>query len=152
MKAIAVALPLLVATLIGGPASARPIDLTAMNGQLVISIGKAEQVRHYGWDQRKAVKHHGKQRRFEPLPPRKIARILNNRGFTGLRNMRTDGRVYTVKARGKRGNLVRLTVNARNGKIIDRQLLRRLNRVDRRANDHSARWDYRNDRRPFWIR
>ena len=131
MKAIAIALPLLIAATLSTPTSARPFDLTSVNGQLVITIGKNDRVNHKGHTYRP----YKKIRRADPLPPRKIARILERRGFYNLRKMRTDGRIYTVKARNPRGNLVRLTVNARNGKIIDRTILRRLQRVDR--------WEYK---------
>nr|WP_321443760.1 hypothetical protein [uncultured Cohaesibacter sp.] len=151
MKAIAVALPLLIASVIGGPASARPLDLSTVNGQLVITIGDVSHVKHHNRDQRKAHKTHRKykdnHRRVERLTPRQVARVLKKRGYYNLKRMRTDGRIYTVKARGARGNLVRLSVNARNGKILDRKVLRRAHVVDRRA------YEPRYERRaPFWIR
>ena len=161
MKAVAIALPLLIAATFGAPAQARPFDLTTMNGQLVISIGNQDHVRYQDRDYRKKVRRHNSHRRADPLPPRKIARMMERRGFYNIRKMRTDGRVYTMKARGKRGNLVRLTVNARNGKIIDRRVLRRLHHVDRgdydrrynnrRWNNHRTSWDYQRARYPFWM-
>lgn len=164
MKAVAIALPLLIAATFGEPAAARAFDLTAMNGQLVVTIGKSDHVRYQERDYRKETRRQKKNRRFDPLPPRKIARMMERRGFYNIRKMRTDGRVYTMKARGKRGNLVRLTVNARNGKIIDRRVLRRLQRVDRwdydrrdnrrwnnRWNENRSSWDYQRARYPFWM-
>lgn len=160
MKAIAVALPLLIAATLGTSAQARPFDLTAMNGQLTITIGNNDQVRHQDRHKRKATHHRGQKQRYEALSPRQIARILKKRGFYNLRNMRTDGRIYSVKARGARGNLVRLTVSARNGKILNRKVLRRLRPVDHRSygrsfdrpRDYSAHWDNHRNRTPFWIR
>ena len=64
------------------------------------------------------------------LPAKRIARKLKRQGYYNLRNMRTDGRVYTVKARGRRGNLVRLTVNGTNGRVIHRKILRKMRPVN----------------------
>ena len=150
MKIAAIALPLLIAATFGAPSQAAGIDARFAQGNLVLSLSAGDYVDHRIINAKANRKH---KKRVRILKPRKIARILHSRGYYNLRKMRTDGRIYTVKARGRRGNLVRVTVNARNGRIINRKVLRRMHNVQRwQYSTGYAGWNRHQYRDPFWRR
>ena len=70
-----------------------------------------------GWDR-------GRQRsRF--LAPYQVRRILRSRGYRNIRYFDRSGAVYRAQATDYRGRRVALTINARNGVILDSDRLRR---------------------------
>ncbi|WP_430511104.1 hypothetical protein [Pannonibacter phragmitetus] len=79
----------------------------------------------WGWHRDRG--RHGRDwgRRDARLSPRDIHRSLRHRGFENIDVRGARGPVYVVFATGRRGMPVKLTVNAYNGNIIDRERLGR---------------------------
>ena len=115
----------------------------------------AENVRpHIYVDKNIQKRHQFKQHR---LDARQIKRILIQRGYTNINNLRFDGRTYQAKARGKRGNIVRLTIDARNGNILNRTIVRKVrpnHNGNWRPNNHAPKarltFEWNQSRSPFW--
>lgn len=57
------------------------------------------------------------------LPPRAVIFRLGRAGFTGMTHPRFDGETYRVEADSPWGNRVQLVVDARTGRILDRERL-----------------------------
>ncbi|MFH6781169.1 MULTISPECIES: hypothetical protein [Methylobacterium] len=57
------------------------------------------------------------------LPPRAVLFRLGRAGFTGMSHPRFDGETYRVEADSPWGNRVQLVVDARTGRILDRERL-----------------------------
>ncbi|MGE7418210.1 hypothetical protein [Methylobacterium tarhaniae] len=57
------------------------------------------------------------------LPPRAVLFRLGRAGFTGMTHPRFDGETYRVEADSPWGNRVQLVVDARSGRILDRERL-----------------------------
>ncbi|GJD64130.1 hypothetical protein [Methylobacterium frigidaeris] len=57
------------------------------------------------------------------LPPRAVIFRLGRAGFTGMSHPRFDGETYRVEADSPWGNRVQLVVDARTGRILDRERL-----------------------------
>ncbi len=57
------------------------------------------------------------------LPPRAVIVRLGRAGFTGMSHPRFDGETYQVEADSPWGNRVQLVVDARTGRILDRERL-----------------------------
>ncbi|UHC17171.1 hypothetical protein LRS73_04505 [Methylobacterium currus] len=57
------------------------------------------------------------------LPPRAVLVRLGRAGFTGMSHPRFDGETYQVEADSPWGNRVQLVVDARTGRILDRERL-----------------------------
>lgn len=57
------------------------------------------------------------------LPPRAVVFRLGRAGFTGMSHPRFDGETYRVEADSPWGNRVQLVVDARTGRILDRERL-----------------------------
>lgn len=57
------------------------------------------------------------------LPPRAVLFRLGRAGFTGMGHPRFDGETYRVEADSPWGNRVQLVVDARTGRILDRERL-----------------------------
>lgn len=141
MKLAALILPIALATATLSMPAAQAKDLTTQfgNGSITLSFGSDD--RHHGG------KHWGGKRyNHRTMSPRQISRSLYKRGYRDIRSMYTTGRTYTVIAKSRRGDLHRLTVSARDGDILDRDLLRKARRFDdRRGNrghgDHHRNWN-----------
>jgi len=56
-----------------------------------------------------------------PIPPQGVMRMLANRGFSEVTRPRFDGEVYRVEATNLFGERVRITIDAFDGDIVDRQ-------------------------------
>jgi hypothetical protein len=75
-----------------------------------------------GYQNSPAPKVHVEQVRYnERLPLPRILRKLSKRGFYDFKDVKWGNDVYRIKARGPRGKLVRVVVNAYDGDIIDIQ-------------------------------
>lgn len=57
------------------------------------------------------------------LPPRAVIFRLGRAGFSGMSHPRFDGEIYRVEADSPWGNRVQLVVDARTGRILDRERL-----------------------------
>lgn len=92
---------------------------------------------------------------IKPLPPRRIARKLRKRGFSDIHAMRFNGRFYKLRAYNRRGMLVRLKVNAYNGKVVKRKLVRHRHPVNigiyGLQHKQIRNWDHGPVRYPFWM-
>ncbi|MXN65331.1 hypothetical protein GR183_10505 [Stappia sp. GBMRC 2046] len=73
-------------------------------------------------DWRGGYHRHGRRHH---IGPRRVSRILHRHGYRDIRDIRQHRNVYIVRAVGRRGNLVRLVVSARDGDILDRRIIRR---------------------------
>lgn len=60
---------------------------------------------------------------YRVLSPQRIARKLHRQGFRNVQVLGLRHGTYKVRAIGRRGP-VKLTVNARNGRVVARQLIR----------------------------
>jgi hypothetical protein len=76
---------------------------------------------HSGWQ----VISHDEWRRYEPLSPREVRRILRREGFRRIEFLDRRGRSYTARAEDWRGRPVIIRVSARSGAIISVQPVRR---------------------------
>ena len=70
-----------------------------------------------GWDRNR--------HRARFLAPYEVRRILRSRGYRQIRYFDRSGAVYRARATDYRGRRVALTINARNGVILDSYRLRR---------------------------
>ncbi|SNY91578.1 hypothetical protein SAMN04515647_1806 [Cohaesibacter sp. ES.047] len=144
MKATTFALPLLIVATLATPVLAKGHHDAVRQHQTIIVNSLLP---HHNYRQVKARK----------LSPQHIAHILKRKGFRGLRNMRFDGRSYQVQARSKRGKTMRLIVNARNGNVIHRTVLRDMRPIKKHKwQRDNRRWQKHNNykrqhRTPFWI-
>lgn len=73
-----------------------------------------------GRGHREGIRRHHR----DVLPTRAIVRRLHRQGYRDIRSIRRHRGDYTVIARGYRGR-VRLVVDGRTGRVLDRDLLRR---------------------------
>lgn len=87
-------------------------------------------------------------RQVRPLSPNRITRILYRKGFSSIHNLRTNDRYYKARAYNKRGRLVRLKIDAYNGKIVKRKAVRQW----RPAYSSQQDWQFSYYRAPFWQR
>ena len=158
MKITAIALLIATAT-ISLPAQASDFTTKLSRGQVTLSFSANDH--HRSTKPVPHKKHLVKQRirhNFVPLSPRRVANILHHRGYSDLRNMRTDGRIYTLQAHNRRGHTERLTVSAHNGKILKHTTIHRMGHVAPRTyrtpDSHRTHtdWAYNRDRKPFWLR
>ncbi|MCT4656413.1 MAG: hypothetical protein N4A65_11430 [Cohaesibacter sp.] len=143
MKKTAIALSMLVAVAASSlPAQAGNFSFGfyGPNGGFAISTdrhGNLKPVRH--------AKR--KQQRVEKLRPRQVARIIRRNGFYDVHNMKIKGRFYKAKAYDHRDRLVRLKVNAFNGRIVKKKLVPRARPI---PYDQYG-WTYYPPRQPFWT-
>ncbi len=89
-----------------------------------------------------------KYRQVKVLSPNRITRILRRKGFNDIHNLRTNDRYYKARAYNRRGRLVKLKIDAYNGKIVKRKPIRQW----RPARYDQYRWQSTQYRAPFWMR
>jgi hypothetical protein len=102
-------------------ASGVSIEMRSGQGAPVIQIdGRGGD---WGWHRDRG--HQGRDwgRRDARLSPRDIHRSLRRQGYENIDVRGGRGPVYVVFATGRRGMPVKLTVNAFNGHIVDRERL-----------------------------
>jgi len=119
-------------------AKADTIDfgITADFGGAVIEVGRRDRVIEHVEPEVEVfeVERRGRGRHWDGgwegprggwLTPREVRFLLREEGFSRIRFLDRDGRVYRAIAIGPRGRPVRVAVNARNGRILDVEPLRR---------------------------
>lgn len=67
---------------------------------------------------------YGKHRFKRALDRRDVVRVLHRHGYRDIHRLRRSGRVYQARAVTRRGHPMRVTVSARNGRVISAQRLR----------------------------
>ena len=110
-----------ISALIAVPASAATlgIDFTQRGPVVTIDSGRGYDHRpgHGRWDRdRHQVRY---------LSANEVRRILRSRGYRNIQYVDRNGSVYRARAVDFRGRMVALTINARNGVILDSDRLRR---------------------------
>ena len=148
MKKTAIALAMLIGLGTASiPAQAESLTFSFYGNNGGFSISTSDHKR-YATNRKVGRKEY---RRVRPLSPNRVTRILRKRGFYRIRNLRTNDRFYKARALNRRGNPVRIKMDAYSGKIVKRTPIR----LDRRGYYRTQGWrgaDYNPYRVPFWAR
>ncbi|MCV6576011.1 MAG: hypothetical protein OIF58_09775 [Cohaesibacter sp.] len=145
MKKTLIALSMLVATSASTvPANANSLSFGfhGPNGSFTISTDERGNFAPVIHEKRKDWKK-------KKLRPRRIARIIRHHGFYDIHDMKIKGRFYKAKAYDHRDRLVRLKINAFNGKIIKKHIVKRARPIP--YEHYGWNHDYSPPRQPFWY-
>ncbi|HAT87931.1 hypothetical protein [Cohaesibacter gelatinilyticus] len=145
MKRTALALSMLVAIATSAlPAHANGLTFGfhGPNGSFTISTDERGNVAPIRYEKPRKYKK-------QKIRPRRIARIIRNHGFYDVHGMKIKGKFYKAKAYDRRNRLVRLKVNAYNGRIVKKRIIQRARPIPY----HRYGWDngYVPPRQPFWY-
>ena len=101
---------------LGALVAAAPAQAGGSGFSVHVQIGQP----YYGGYHYGAPQWHGKKAVYQKtLSPKQVRRILRSRGYSDIRYVDRRGSVYRARAE-KNNKDFRLTINAYNGRIIDR--------------------------------